>query len=49
VGNVPTGKGLWSQRLTEPALQPADLPQLDGFVLSHLHGELADGNTPAGM
>ena len=31
------GKGLWTRRLTEPALLPADLPDLDGVVLSHLH------------
>ncbi len=36
------GKGLWSRRLTEPALQPADLPPLDAVVLSHLHGDHFD-------
>ena len=36
------GKGLWSRRLTEPALQPADLPDLDAVVLSHLHGDHFD-------
>ena len=36
------GKGLWSRRLTEPALQPADLPRLDAVVLSHLHGDHFD-------
>jgi L-ascorbate metabolism protein UlaG (beta-lactamase superfamily) len=36
------GKGLWSRRLTEPALQPADLPVLDAVVLSHLHGDHFD-------
>ena len=36
------GKGLWSKRLTEPALQPADLPSLDAVVLSHLHGDHFD-------
>jgi L-ascorbate metabolism protein UlaG (beta-lactamase superfamily) len=36
------GKGLWSRRLTEPALQPADLPPLDVIVLSHLHGDHFD-------
>ena len=36
------GKGLWSRRLTEPALQPADLPSLDAVVLSHLHGDHFD-------
>ena len=32
------GKGLVSRRLTEPSVQPQDLPQLDAIVLSHLHG-----------
>jgi L-ascorbate metabolism protein UlaG (beta-lactamase superfamily) len=36
------GKGLWSKRLTEPALQPAALPALDAVVLSHLHGDHFD-------
>src|SRR5829696_9558722 len=36
------GKGLWSRRLTEPAMQPADLPSLDAVVLSHLHGDHFD-------
>jgi L-ascorbate metabolism protein UlaG (beta-lactamase superfamily) len=36
------GKGLWSRRLTEPALQPADLPELDAVLLSHLHGDHFD-------
>jgi L-ascorbate metabolism protein UlaG (beta-lactamase superfamily) len=33
------GKGLWTTRLTEPALQPTQLPPLDAIVLSHLHGD----------
>jgi L-ascorbate metabolism protein UlaG (beta-lactamase superfamily) len=33
------GYGLLSRRLTEPALDVADLPRLDGVVLSHLHGD----------
>ncbi|MGZ3097519.1 MBL fold metallo-hydrolase [Streptomyces sp. H62] len=33
------GYGLTSRRLTEPALDPADLPGLDAVVLSHLHGD----------
>lgn len=36
------GKGLFSKRLTEPSLQPADLPSLDAVVLSHLHGDHFD-------
>jgi L-ascorbate metabolism protein UlaG (beta-lactamase superfamily) len=33
------GKGMWSRRLTDPAMQPDDLPHLDAVVLSHLHGD----------
>src|ERR687889_2407088 len=33
------GNGLWTKRLTEPALQPTQLPQLDGILLSHMHGD----------
>ena len=36
------GKGLWSRRLTEPALQPTELPELDVVLLSHLHGDHFD-------
>jgi L-ascorbate metabolism protein UlaG (beta-lactamase superfamily) len=36
------GKGLWSKRLTEPAMQPDALPPLDAVVLSHLHGDHFD-------
>jgi L-ascorbate metabolism protein UlaG (beta-lactamase superfamily) len=36
------GKGLSSRRLTEPSLQPADLPHLDAVLLSHLHGDHFD-------
>ncbi|WP_199442698.1 MBL fold metallo-hydrolase [Umezawaea beigongshangensis] len=36
------GWGLSSKRLTEPAMQPGDLPPLDGLVLSHLHGDHFD-------
>src|SRR3712207_3786076 len=43
------GKGLWSKRLTEPALQPADLPPLDAVVLSHLHGDHFDRIARAGL
>jgi L-ascorbate metabolism protein UlaG (beta-lactamase superfamily) len=33
------GKGLWTTRLTEPALQPTQLPDLDAILLSHLHAD----------
>jgi L-ascorbate metabolism protein UlaG (beta-lactamase superfamily) len=33
------GYGLRSKRLTEPALQPTQLPTLDAVVLSHMHGD----------
>jgi L-ascorbate metabolism protein UlaG (beta-lactamase superfamily) len=33
------GYGMWTTRLTEPALQPTQLPALDGILLSHLHGD----------
>ncbi|MDO0929333.1 MBL fold metallo-hydrolase [Streptomyces sp. TG1A-8] len=33
------GYGLASRRLTEPAVDPRELPRLDGVVLSHLHGD----------
>jgi L-ascorbate metabolism protein UlaG (beta-lactamase superfamily) len=33
------GYGLTSQRLTDPAVEPEDLPTLDACLLSHLHGD----------
>ncbi|TDD18003.1 MBL fold metallo-hydrolase [Kribbella turkmenica] len=36
------GKGLWTRRLTDPALTPEELPGLDLVVLSHLHGDHFD-------
>ena len=36
------GKGLVSKRLTEPSLQPHQLPALDMVLLSHLHGDHFD-------
>ncbi|GAA1349458.1 MBL fold metallo-hydrolase [Saccharothrix algeriensis] len=36
------GQGLVSRRRTEPAITVADLPALDGIVLSHLHGDHFD-------
>jgi L-ascorbate metabolism protein UlaG (beta-lactamase superfamily) len=43
------GKGLWSRRLTEPTMQPGDLPRLDAVVLSHLHGDHFDRVAKAGL
>ena len=36
------GRGLWSKRLTEPSLQPEELPDLTAVLLSHLHGDHFD-------
>ncbi len=36
------GRGLWSKRLTEPAMPPGGLPELDLVLLSHLHGDHFD-------
>lgn len=36
------GKGLWSRRVTEPAMGTGDLPALDAVLLSHLHGDHFD-------
>ena len=36
------GKGLWSRRLTDPAMTPSDVPHLDAVLLSHLHGDHFD-------
>jgi hypothetical protein len=33
------GQGMFSKRLTEPSLQPHDMPSLDAILLSHLHGD----------
>lgn len=43
------GHGLISKRLTEPALQPSDLPNLDAIVLSHLHGDHWDRRARRGL
>jgi L-ascorbate metabolism protein UlaG (beta-lactamase superfamily) len=43
------GKGLWSRRVTEPALQPPGLPLLDAVVLSHLHGDHFDRVSRRGL
>ncbi len=36
------GQGVVSRRLTDPAIEIADLPELDAVVLSHLHGDHFD-------
>ena len=43
------GRGLFSKRLTEPALGIDDLPPLDAVVLSHLHGDHWDRRARAGL
>jgi L-ascorbate metabolism protein UlaG (beta-lactamase superfamily) len=43
------GHGLTSKRLTEPALAVQDLPELDGVVLSHLHGDHWDRVAQRGL
>ncbi len=37
------GYGLTSRRLKDPAVAVDDLPELDGVILSHLHGDHWDG------
>lgn len=39
---VPLGYGLTTKRLTDPALDIADLPPLDFVLLSHFHGDHFD-------
>ncbi|GIF08122.1 MBL fold metallo-hydrolase [Actinoplanes siamensis] len=36
------GKGMWTRRLTDPAMGYADLPAPDAILLSHLHGDHFD-------
>ena len=43
------GKGLWSRRLTDPALDIEQLPALDAVVLSHLHGDHFDRVARSGL
>ncbi|MFI2645441.1 MBL fold metallo-hydrolase [Streptomyces sp. NPDC018610] len=43
------GYGLVSRRVTEPALDVAELPRLDAVVLSHLHGDHWDRRARRGM
>jgi L-ascorbate metabolism protein UlaG (beta-lactamase superfamily) len=44
------GYGIWTRRLTDPALQAAQLPPLDAILLSHLHDDhwdrIADRSLP---
>jgi len=43
------GRGLWSRRLTNPAMRVEELPDLDAVVLSHLHGDHWDRVARAGL
>jgi L-ascorbate metabolism protein UlaG (beta-lactamase superfamily) len=43
------GKGLWSRRLTEPAMTVDELPPLSAVVLSHLHGDHFDRVARSGL
>jgi len=43
------GKGLWSRRLSEPAIGIEELPRLSAVVLSHLHGDHFDRVARAGL
>jgi L-ascorbate metabolism protein UlaG (beta-lactamase superfamily) len=43
------GYGLTAKRLTEPALTPQQLPELDLVVLSHLHGDHWDRQAHRGL
>ena len=43
------GYGLTAKRLTEPALTPQQLPDLDLVVLSHLHGDHWDREAHRGL
>jgi len=41
-GRAYLGKGRWTTRRTDPALEIGELPELDLVVLSHLHGDHFD-------
>jgi len=43
------GKGLFTRRLTDPALTVGQLPALDAVVLSHLHGDHFDRTARDGL
>ncbi len=40
--SVPIGYGMHTTRLTDPAREIADLPDLDLVLLSHFHGDHVD-------
>jgi L-ascorbate metabolism protein UlaG (beta-lactamase superfamily) len=46
---VHLGYGLWTKRLTDPALAVGDLPPLDAVLLSHLHGDHFDRAARRGL
>jgi L-ascorbate metabolism protein UlaG (beta-lactamase superfamily) len=43
------GYGLSSKRVKDPAMSVEQLPELDGVVLSHLHGDHWDGTAERGL
>ncbi len=43
------GNGLWSKRLTEPAMSLEQLPPIDLVLLSHLHGDHFDRHARRGL
>ena len=43
------GHGLWSKRLTEPAMSIEQLPPIDLVLLSHLHGDHFDRHARRGL
>jgi L-ascorbate metabolism protein UlaG (beta-lactamase superfamily) len=43
------GRGLWTRRLTDPAIGIKEVPALDAIVLSHLHGDHWDRVARAGL
>jgi L-ascorbate metabolism protein UlaG (beta-lactamase superfamily) len=47
--HVPLGYGLRSRRLTEPAMELGELPEIDFVVLSHHHGDHFDDVAAAGL
>ena len=43
------GKGRWTTRRTDPAMEVGELPRIDLVVLSHLHGDHFDRVARAGL